>query len=158
MRFFIILIIICLSLSSHFVSALSAVVHVPEKYTDVVPGERLYFEIEIKYPENPERKDLRLNYFLFDVNNNLISESKVLKAIETQASFMDFIVVPETASEGLHSLKIRVEDYENLSEEVETSFLVLSNNNLLLRYLIIVLGLVVLLGILVFVYVFKLKK
>ncbi|MCH7850130.1 MAG: hypothetical protein IH845_00620, partial [Nanoarchaeota archaeon] len=37
------------------VSALSIVVHVPEKYVDVQAGERFYFEIEIKYPENPSR-------------------------------------------------------------------------------------------------------
>ena len=75
------------------VSALSIVVHVPEKYTDVVAGERFYFEIEIKYPENPSRKDLRLNYEIMK-DNEVIAQAKVLKAIETQASFMDFIVIP----------------------------------------------------------------
>ena len=39
------------------VSALDITLHVPEKYTDVQAGERFYFEIEIKYPENPSRKD-----------------------------------------------------------------------------------------------------
>ena len=29
------------------VSALSVAVHVPEKYTDVIAGERFYFEIEV---------------------------------------------------------------------------------------------------------------
>jgi len=35
------------------VAALSISVHVPEKYTDVEAGERFYFEIDVKYPENP---------------------------------------------------------------------------------------------------------
>jgi len=78
------------------VSALSLVVHVPEKYTDVHAGERVYFEIEVKYPENPTRKDLRLNYDILK-DNAIISQAQVLKAIETQASFIDFIVIPEGA-------------------------------------------------------------
>ena len=49
--------------------ALSIVVHVPEKYTDVEVGERFYFELDIKYPENPSRKDLRLNYEIIEEGN-----------------------------------------------------------------------------------------
>src|SRR3989339_157453 len=75
------------------VSALSVAVHVPEKYTDVVAGERFYFEIEVKYPENPKRKDLKLNYEIIDSDGKLIAQSKVLKAVETQASFIDFFII-----------------------------------------------------------------
>ncbi len=87
----ILLILILGLLSLTFISALSVIVHVPEKYTDVVAGERFYFEIEVKYPENPSRKDLRLNYEILK-DNEIIAQAKVLKAIETQASFMDFIL------------------------------------------------------------------
>ena len=38
-----------------FVSAFGASVHVPEKYTQVSAGERFYFTLDIKYPENIER-------------------------------------------------------------------------------------------------------
>jgi len=134
----------------HFVSALSVVVHVPEKYTDVQAGERFYFEIEVKYPENPSRKDLRLNYEIIDEENNVIAQSKVLKAIETQASFIDFIVIPESTDSGLHIIKVNVSDYEALSEEVSASFQVVSKGSGKLKtYFFILLGATILVGILV---------
>ena len=134
------------------VSALSIVVHVPEKYTDVQAGERFYFEIEIKYPENPSRQDLRLNYEILDEENNIIAQSKVLKAIETQASFIDFIVIQESAEKGLHLIKISISDYESLSEEVEASFQVISaGSGQIKTYFFILLGVIVVVGILVVV-------
>ncbi len=131
--------------------ALSGVVHVPEKYTDVVAGERFYFEIEIKYPENPSRKDLRLEYEI-KKDNKVIAQSKVLKAIETQASFMDFIVIPENAKPGLHIINVRVSDYTALSEEVSASFQVVgSGAGQVKTYFLIVLGAVGVVGFLVLI-------
>jgi len=140
------------------VSALSIVIHVPEKYTDVQAGERFYFEIEVKYPENPSRKDLRLNYEIVDKENNVIAQSKVLKAVETQASFIDFIVIPESAKKGLHIIKIKIADYEDLSEEVEASFHVVSSGSKLKLYFFILLGATVLVGILVMINIFITKE
>ena len=131
------------------VSGLSIVVYVHEKYTDVQAGERFYFEIEIKYPENPSRKDLRLNYEILDKENNVIAQSKVLKAIETQASFIDFIIIPESAETGLHIIKIKISDYGGLSEEVEASFHVMSGGGRIKTYFFILLGATILVGILV---------
>ncbi len=140
-------------------SALSISVHVPEKYTEVNAGERLYFEIEVKYPENPSRKDLKLSYEVIDSEGNLIAQAKVLKAIETQASFIDFIIVPENAKSGLHIIKVNVEDYENLRESVESSFHVSSGGfNQIKLYFFVLLGAVILVGILVLVSIFEKKK
>ena len=145
--------------SSMYVSALNIVVHVPEKYTDVQAGERFYFEIEVKYPENPSRKDLRLNYKIVDEENNVIAQSKVLKAIETQASFIDFIVIPESSETGLHLIKISVSDYEGLSEEVEASFNVIGNaSDKIKLYFFILLGAVIFVGILVVINIIIDKK
>ena len=139
------------------VSALSITAHVPEKYTDVVAGERLYFEIELKYPENPSRKDLKLNYEILK-DNEVIAQAKVLKAIETQASFMDFIVIPESAEKGMHVIKIKISDYETLSEEVEASFYVTSEGGEQIKiYFFILLGVIILVGVLVVVSIFKKK-
>jgi len=141
------------------VSALSIVVHVPEKYTDVQAGERFYFEIEVKYPENPSRKDLRLNYEIVDEENNVIAQSKVLKAIETQASFIDFIVIPESSETGLHLIKISISDYEGLSEKVEASFHVIGNaSDKIKLYFFILLGATLFVGLLVIVQMFLTRR
>ena len=141
------------------VSALSIVVHVPEKYTEVSAGERFYFEIEVKYPENPERKDIRLSYEVLTTEGEIIAQSKVLKAIETQASFMDFIVMPESAKKGMHSIKVIVSDYEDLEEEVETSFYITAGTDEQIKfYFFLLLGVVILLAILVIIFLIRGSK
>jgi hypothetical protein len=141
------------------VSALSLTVHVPEKYTDVTAGERFYFEIDIKYPENPSRKDLRLEYEILTKGGDLVSQSKAIKAVETQASFIDFIVIPESVGSGLHIINVKIKDYESLSEEASSSFHVKSSsaNNIIL-YLMIILGAIVFVGILVIYSIVTRKK
>ena len=142
------------------VSALNVIVHVPEKYTDVHAGERFYFEIEIKYPENPSRKDLILKYEILK-DNKIISKSKVLRAVETQASFIDFIVIPESAENGLHVIKIEVADNENLSEESSASAsfqVVSSDSDKIKKYFFIILSVIVLVGMLVIVVVIRSRK
>jgi len=140
------------------VSALSVVVHVPEKYTDVYVGERFYFEIEIKYPENPFRKDLGLSYEIMK-DGEVVAQSKVLKAIETQASFMDFIVIPESAEKGMYVIKVGISDDERLDEEVEATFHVTTNGVREIRvYFFILLGVIVLVGILVVINITLSRK
>lgn len=132
------------------VSALNLVVRVPEKYTDVVAGERFYFEIEIKYPENPSRKDLRLEYEILTLEGKIVTQSKALKAVETQASFIDFIVIPENTEGGLHIINVKIKDYESLSEEISASFQVQSSgDDQIMIYLMIILAVIILVGVLV---------
>ena len=104
------------------VDSLSVVVHIPEKYGEVNTGERFYFEVSIKYPENLYRKDLRLEYEIRTIDGDLVSQSKVLKAVETQASFIDFIVIPENVHPGLHFINVKISDYDELHEEVSATF------------------------------------
>jgi hypothetical protein len=133
------------------VSALSVVVRVPEKYTNVVAGERVYFEVDVKFPENPERKDLRLEYEISDEDGELIAQSKTLKAIETQASFIDFIVIPDNTNAGLYFIDVNVRDYEDLSEKVGASFYVLGGGGVSQRVIfwLIVFALVFIIGVII---------
>jgi len=139
------------------VEAMSLNVHIPEKYTNVKAGERLYFEVEIRYPENLSRKDLRLEYQIVE-GDKVISESKVLKAIETQASFMDYIVIPEVSKSGLHKINLRLSDYENMTQEVYATFNVASTLDQMKVYFFILIGSIVLLGVVVFFQIRKMIK
>lgn len=140
------------------VHALSIMVHVPEKYTNVKAGERFYFEVEIKYPENPVRKDLRLNYEILK-DEEIIAQAKFLKAIETQASFMDYIVLPEKIDSGMYTINIIIEDYEDLHEEVSASFHVVSSEEeQFKKYFFILLGVTFFVGILVLINIFVSRK
>jgi len=153
---FIFLILLC---NFYFVSGISIEVHVPEKYTDVVAGERFYFEISVKYPENPSRKDLILEYEILNTGGEMIAQSKVLKAIETQSSFIDFIVIPENTKKGFYLIKINVKDYEELNEEVGSSFHVRGGeNHQVTTYFYILLFSFLIVGGLVVISLFRKKK
>ncbi len=152
-----ILFLVCINLAS--VSALSITVHVPEKYNEVNAGERFYFEIAVKYPENPTRIDLRLTYEVVDANGNVIASSKTLKAVETQASFIDFIVLPDEMDFGKHDIDISIRDYGDLDEKVGSSFNVTKNRvDKLFLLVYVLIGAVVLLAILIVVILIRRKK
>ena len=136
-------------LSAH---ALSLSAYISDQSTEVAPGDRLYFDVEIKYPENPQRADLRLTYEIFEDGKSVTNE-KVLRAVETQASFLDYIVVPKNAKGGSHDLKVTVEDYSNLHQEVSASFKMLKGIDQVTIYFFILLGAVLLVGILVFIQI-----
>jgi hypothetical protein len=132
------------------VLAFSSTVYIPEKYTNVEAGERVYFEVEIKYPENSIRKDLRLEYNVFDENNQLIVKSNTLKAIETQFSFIDFLVIPENADRGRYTLDVKITDYKDLDKSVSATFNVTASlYNQFKMYFYVLIGAIVFIGILV---------
>jgi len=139
------------------VSGLNLDVHVPEEYVDVVAGERLYFEIVIKYPENPFRKDLSLNYEVLTKDGHLVSQAKTLRAVETQASFVDFIVIPEVTHAGLYFIGVEVSEMNgNLIGDASGSFNVNSgDNNEVMTYLMMILVSVLVVGLLVVFDIFS---
>jgi uncharacterized protein (DUF58 family) len=137
--------------------ALSVGAHIPEKYSVVDAGERIYFELEIKYPENRARKDLRLHYELLE-DGKVIAQAKVLKAVENQTSFVDYLVVPDFAEDGIHEMRIGVGDYEGLEEAVSASFQVRSTSSELRIYFLILLGVLVFFGIVISWEVYRIVK
>lgn len=152
---FIILILLVFNfISMTSVSALGIVVHVPEKYLEVQAGERFYFEIEIKYPENPSREDLTLQYEILK-DDKVIAQSKVLKAVETQASFIDFIVLPANSESGFNIMNVQIFDEEGVfMSEVSASFQIIGSGfNQIKIYFFVLLGAIVLVGILIVVII-----
>jgi hypothetical protein len=156
----ILIISICIGVfsSAPSVFALSVSTNISEKYTEIQAGERLYFEVDIKYPENPQRKDLQLNYEVTK-DNVVIAQSKVLKAIETQAQFLDFIVIPASSKTGLYNLNVKISDYGELNDEVSTSFNVVGGGDQQLKtYFFILLGVISLVAVLVIINIFVSRK
>ena len=107
------------------VFALSFSVEVPKEYAKVAPGEKVYFEIRVLYPENTERKDLILEYTILDKEGDVIARSDTLRAIETQLSLLDSVIVPDYVDVGGYSVNVRIRDSEGLNEQASASFNVL---------------------------------
>ncbi len=134
------------------VFALSVTARISDQYAEVIAGDRLYFEVEVKYPENSRRKDLRLTYTIVQ-NKEAVAGAKVLKAVETQASFLDYIVIPKSVKSGVAELTVTIEDYENLHKEVSASFKVLKGRDQLQTYFFILLGAMALVASLVVIQI-----
>jgi hypothetical protein len=136
-------------------SAMTATINIPEKYSHVSAGETIYFETEIKWSENTERKDLRIEYSIKNKNGDEIAYLKVLKAIETQASFMDSINIPENTKTGMYKIFLTLTDYKELNQEVVVSFDVVKKpGDLFNFYLLIILGIVGLIAVVVVIELF----
>jgi hypothetical protein len=139
-----------------FSSAMTATVNIPEKYSEVLAGDQIYFETEIKWPENTERKDLRIEYTIKDKNNQTIAYLKVLRAIETQASFMDSISIPESTKAGTYTIFLTLTDYEELNQEVAASFNIIEKpTDKMAYYIIAIVATIILISV---VLIFSYKK
>jgi len=155
--FILLLLLIFFNLGS--VPSLSAKVFVPEKYSEVYSGERVYFGIEVKYPENPSRKDLILEYQILNSENEIIAGSKVLKAIETQASFMDFLIIPEGIKSGKYIIKIKIGDYEDLNQEISTNFKIIGyKRDKSILYFSVIIFTIIFMSVLIIISVLNRKK
>ncbi|MCX6704036.1 MAG: hypothetical protein NTW46_00725 [Candidatus Nealsonbacteria bacterium] len=140
------------------VSAMSISVGIPEKYSEIRAGEKVYFETEVKWPENAGRKDLRIEYSVKNKDGKEVAYLKVLKAIETQASFMDAISIPESVPPGMYKISAKLSDYTNLNQEVAASFNVAKSGNNTQTYLFIIIGLLSVVAIFVIGEMFILTR
>ncbi|MEI6058366.1 MAG: hypothetical protein WCP89_01205 [archaeon] len=148
-----------LFLSVSLASAMTATINIPEKYSQVSAGEKVYFETEVKWPENTGRKDLRIEYSIKDGSGQEIAYLKVLKAIETQASFMDSISIPESINGGTYKIFLTISDYNVLNQEVAASFKIVGKSGDLFNfYQPIILGIVGLIAIVVVIELFILIR
>jgi hypothetical protein len=125
----------------NLVSAMSITIGISDKYSEVKPGEKVYFETVVKWPENVGRKDLRIEYSIKDIKGQEIAYLKVLKAVETQASFMDSISIPDSIQPGMYKISAKFSDYSNLDQEVVASFSVTKGNGDISTYLFVIIGL-----------------
>jgi len=136
---------------------MTIVINIPEKYSEVYTGDKVYFETEVKWPENTQRKDLRIEYTIKDKEGNTISYLKVLKAIETQASFMDSISIPESTKPGTYTIFLSVKDYDKLNQEVAASFNIVNKPaDLYKLYFFVAFGVICLMAILMVIELFML--
>lgn len=138
-------------------SAISIAARVADQSTEAAPMDRVYFDVEIKYPENLTRKDLRITAELKQ-DGKVIATAKSLRAVETQTSFLDYIVVPENAKAGATELNVIVEDYEGMKKEVSATFQVIGGDDKLQLYFFILLGAIVVIGLAVSIQMMVLFK
>jgi uncharacterized membrane protein len=86
-----------------------------DKYHDLSPGEDVQFQMYIKSIESAGRMDIRLDYQIIH-GEEVIASARELKAVETQASFIARIRVPEETPSGTYILRVTINDGESSTD------------------------------------------
>lgn len=108
-------------------------INVPEKYQRVQAGEMLQFEVELKNIEKVGRHDIQLDYYI-KKNEITITHRRELKAVETQASFLSSIKVPEETLPGIYNIEVEINEEES---SIATFYVQSSDIGQIRTYLII---------------------
>jgi hypothetical protein len=135
-----------------FCSALTITASVPGQYQTVSPGNPVYVHTEVKWPENNAKVDLVVEYNITNTSGNSVAYLKVLRAIETQTSFLDSIQVPSGTPSGEYTVSENISFPGSTAQEVASSFTVSSpdstSNGMLMTYILVIAGIVMLIAVL----------
>jgi hypothetical protein len=109
-------------------------IELPDSYKTVNPGNDVWFTIKLLNLANAQRVDVTLNYDILDSNGISIVHNSKTVAIETQASFVADLKIPETALPGEYTVNVVVAS--SLGESrAKTSLKILAPKNVLMFYL-----------------------
>lgn len=115
---------------------------VPEKYQKVQAGEMLQFQVSLKNIQKAGRHDIQLDYYI-KKNEIIITRRRELKAVETQASFLGSIKVPEETLPGIYNIEVGINEEESA---LATFYVKSSEFGQIKMYLIILIIAIVVVG------------
>jgi hypothetical protein len=142
------------AIESGDLAGLEVSIDVPEKYQKVIAGADLQFEVQIKNIKQAGRQDLQLDYSITK-NDILVGKRRELKAVETQASFLSSINVPEETLPGIYNLQVAIEDEESASA---TFYVKSSEANQIRNYILLLVGVIIAIGVLISWELYRLRK
>lgn len=107
-----VLILLTIFLSSSFIvyaaQPFNVEIELPDSYKNVNPGTDVWFTIELLNLANSQRVDVTLNYDIINSNGDSIIHNSKTVAIETQASFVADLKIPENAMPGDYDINVVV--------------------------------------------------
>jgi len=95
---------------SGFVSAANSFnleVEIPSQYTTAFEGEKIHFTVKVINLANLERMDITLEYKILQGEDEINFKRETV-AVETQASFVGEILIPEKTKGGDSVLQVRI--------------------------------------------------
>jgi len=138
------IILILTILTTIFLASLSIVsaaqpfnveIELPNSYQNVNPGSEVWFTIKLLNLANSQRVDVTLNYDILNSDGQCIVHNSKTVAIETQASFVADLKLPEDALPGDYIINVVVNS--SLGESTAKTALKVSTpqNDLMLYYI-----------------------
>ncbi len=83
-------------------------IELPASYQNVASGSEVWFTIKLLNLANTQRMDVTLNYDIVDSNGQSIVHNSKTVAIETQASFVADLKIPENTPAGEYNVNVVV--------------------------------------------------
>jgi len=142
------------TIESGNLAGLEVSVFVPEKYQRVQAGEMLQFQTSLKNIQKSGRHDIQLDYYI-KKNEITITHNRELKAVETQASFLSSIKVPEETLPGIYNIEVQINEEES---SLATFYVKSSDVGQIRLYLIILIIAIVLVGGMITWQLYRLTK
>lgn len=90
-------------------------IEIPSRYSSVDSGEQIYFTTRLMNLAQIGRRDVTLTYEIVDSSEKILVSKSETVAVETQASFVNNLIIPEGTLAGDYTLRV------TLSENGSTS-------------------------------------
>jgi pyoverdine/dityrosine biosynthesis protein Dit1 len=113
-------------------------VDIPDSRASVFPGENLLFTAKVLNLANKQRIDITLKFEIKGANEKIIASKSETVAVETQASFVREIKIPEDSMPGTYTLITDLIYQDNKEAEAKNSFKVSSKNLKKINYILII--------------------
>ena len=130
-------------------------VEIPDSYKNIVLGKPVVFTARILNLANDNRVDITLKYYAIDSKQNVIFTKSETLAVETQASFVREVKLPQETPTGDYTIKAEIIYNDNKEAESQDSFKIIKNNRSNIEILIIV---VIIVTVILFILIFFLSK
>jgi hypothetical protein len=136
---------------------LDVAINLPSQYNKVSPGDTILAGITL-YNLGSSYGDVSMEYFIETQNGTIISNQTDTVAIQTQASFIKSLQIPNNAPFGNSFLYVRA-TYNGKLASASTGFQIVStsNNEKVYITIIIILGILAI-GIITFILAYRMKK
>lgn len=95
-------------------------IEIPQSYTTIGAGEQLWFTVKLLNLASTKRRDVTLVYAIIEEDKELFSKTETV-AVETQASFVGSLHIPEHTQAGKHILRVTLNDVtlpDSVSSEI----------------------------------------
>lgn len=125
------------SVFASFIASADVSVTIPDDYKQLNAGGSVIATVRISNLESTGREDVILNYDVKDSSGKTIFSKQETDAVETQASFVKTMQIPESAGEGRYSVNANVVYASGKVSSASSSFEVAKqSNNMLLTGII----------------------
>ena len=107
-------------------------INIEPEYTQISPSEEVIIQIALLSLNTGSVKDVKIKTSLFNEDKDEISIKEQTLALETQASFIKTVKIPENVKEGVYEIQIEVTDISN--EEllgIASQRVIVTNKNIL---------------------------